>query len=713
MLDTLNDKQKEAVLYIKGPLMIIAGAGSGKTRVLTTRIKYLLAEKKVLPERILAVTFTNKAAREMEERIGVKLPWIGTFHGICGKLLRRHIHLLPGYTSSYVIYDDTDQAALIKRILRESGLEKDRQFTPQKILGQIGWAKNKMLSPEAYAVMADDTVFRGQQKQFRQTIAQIYKKYQSELRQNNALDFDDMLLLTIELLKNPDLLARYQEQFEYVLVDEYQDTNRAQYLLIHLLAAKHQNICVVGDSDQNIYSWRGADITNILSFEQDYPQAKVILLEQNYRSTANILNAANAVIKKNTLRKEKKLWTENPDGEKGKFTLVGSEKDEAKYVVDTITELQKEYALNSFAVFYRTNAQSRVFEDEFNTRNISYRLVGGVRFYARKEVKDILAYLRVIANPADSVSLQRIINLPARGLGELTVAKYKILAETQGVGLLEVLGTKTAGITDRAAQAAGLFKKIIQDMQTLANTAPLAEIINETIIRSGYRDLLANSTDESDLERLDNIFELVSVAKEKEPLGLSEFLEQVSLMTDIDNLKAEGDAVTLMTIHSAKGLEFPVVLLTGLEESILPHFRSLYEPAQLEEERRLCYVAITRAKKRVYLSAARLRSQAGETSYNEVSRFVKEIPEELLECTETEARLFDPVAIPEYLTRQAAPATQTNIEIYSAGDRLFHNKWGEGKVLRVFGSGADQALDIQFLRERKSILVKYANMKKL
>ncbi|MDR1997640.1 MAG: UvrD-helicase domain-containing protein, partial [Candidatus Margulisbacteria bacterium] len=489
MLSKLNARQKEAVLCTEGPLMILAGAGSGKTRVLTTRIKYLLAEKQIPPERVLAVTFTNKAAREMEERIGARLPWIGTFHGICGRLLRRHIQLLPGYSANYVIYDDADQTVLIKNILREAGLDKDKQLTPQKVLGQIGWAKNRMFGPAEYARLADDTALRGQ-PQFRQASAGLYQKYQLALRQNNAVDFDDMLLLTIELFqKNPDLLARYQDQFQYVLVDEYQDTNKAQYTLIHLLAARHQNICVVGDSDQNIYSWRGADITNILSFEQDYPQARVILLEQNYRSTANILNAANAVIKNNEMRKAKNLWTENSEGAKCEFILTGSETDEAQYVAETIAKTRAETGgLNSYAVFYRTNAQSRVFEEALVKRSMPYRLVGGVKFYARKEVKDILAYLRLIANPLDTVSLQRIINLPARGLGAMTVAKYSVYAEQQGLSFFAALGLKIPGLTGRAAQAAGIFQKIIQDLQALAATMSLSELINEVIVRSGYRD---------------------------------------------------------------------------------------------------------------------------------------------------------------------------------------------------------------------------------
>jgi DNA helicase-2/ATP-dependent DNA helicase PcrA len=721
MLETLNDKQKEAVLHTEGPLMIIAGAGSGKTRVLTTRIKYLLMEKNIFPDRILAVTFTNKAAREMETRIGAKLPWIGTFHHICGKILRRHIHLLSGYNSNYVIYDDTDQTAVVKNILRAQGLDENKKITPAKVLQQIGQAKNKMLSPQEYAADAQYDV--------QEMIAKIYRQYQDTLHQNNAVDFDDMLLLAIELLqKNPEILARYQEQFEYILVDEYQDTNRAQYTLIQLLAAKRQNICVVGDNDQNIYSWRGADITNILNFEQDYPQAKVVLLEQNYRSTANILNAANAVIKNNSLRKEKNLWTDKLGGEKCSFVLTGSETEEAIYVADMVKKLRAQYSLNNFAVFYRINAQSRIFEDVFNKRQIPYRLIGGVRFYARKEVKDILAYLRLIVNPQDSVSLQRIINVPPRGIGDKTIAKYTQLAAQNGVRLFDTLGAETAELNKRATQSTSAFKKLIQDLQNLE--LPLPEFIKTVIHKSGYHELLATSADESDFERLENVLELVSISREytsAESSGrqaLAEFLEQISLMTDADNTKTEsGDAVTLMTIHSAKGLEFPVVFLTGLEEKVLPHFRSLTETVQLEEERRLCYVAITRAQEQLFLSAARIRSQAGETSYNEISRFVAEIPAELLDKKETAARLFggytdylnasaSQTKIQPRANRPAAVPTKTILH-YTVGDTVQHDTFGEGRVLKVFGKGAELALEIQFARARKSLLVKYAKMNKL
>lgn len=709
MLDTLNPKQKEAVLSTEGPVMIVAGAGSGKTRVLTTRIKYLIEHKSVHPESILAVTFTNKAAREMEQRIGAKLPWIGTFHGICGKLLRKHLQLLAGYTNSFVIFDDNDQASLIKQIMKEMSLDANKQLTPAKILGQISWAKNKMLEPVQYLNQA-----RNQQQEL---VGTIYKHYQALLQRNNAVDFDDMLLLSVRLFeKNPELLQHYQEKFKYILVDEYQDTNKPQYTLIHMLAAKYKNICVVGDSDQNIYSWRGADITNILSFESDYPNASIVMLEQNYRSTKNIIAAANSLIKNNTQRKDKNLWTDNDPGDKISFRLVATERDEVKHVADTIDVLRAEIKeLNKYAVFYRTNAQSRVFEEEFIARGIPYRLVGGTKFYARKEVKDILCYLRLILNPRDELALLRVINVPTRGIGEMSLGRYQLYAEEQQTTLFDVLGQKIEGVTDKAVRAALDFKLLISELQLLQ--LPLPELIDQVIHRSGYHALLINSTDEQDLERLDNIFELVTMAKENTEMDLGGFLEHISLMADVDKLKAEGDAVTFMTIHSAKGLEYPVVFITGLEESVLPHFRALYEQAQMEEERRLCYVAITRAEQKLFMSAARKRSQAGETRMNEVSRFVNEIPAELMDIQEQAGSLFGDdfdggfKITPVQARQPALPKAVT--QTFKPGDAVFHNKWGKGTVLKVFGSGEDLTVDIQFTRVRKTLLAAYAPLEKV
>jgi DNA helicase-2/ATP-dependent DNA helicase PcrA len=706
MLNQLNTKQKEAVLSTDGPLLIVAGAGSGKTKVLTTRIKYLLTEKHVSPESILAVTFTNKAAREMESRIGARLPWIGTFHGICGRFLRRHIQHLTGYTSSYVIFDDQDQTRLIKSILKERCIE-NKMYTPQKVLGCIGKAKNQMISPEAYATSAHDV--------FHETIAKIYSIYQKTLQKNNAVDFDDMLLLTIRILEEqPAILEQYQHKFKYILVDEYQDTNKAQYLMLTLLARGHRNICVVGDSDQSIYSWRGADITNILSFESDFPDAKTILLEQNYRSTQNILSAANAIIKNNTIRKEKNLWTDNTAGDLIQFRFAASEKAEVSTVLETIDKLRGDFhSLNNFAVFYRTNAQSRVFEEGLINRGIKYRLVGGTKFYQRKEIKDILSYLRVICNPQDELALERIINLPTRGIGDMTIARYKVFAESTGRGLFDVLGEKIDGLGERAQSLVGQFKQMMIGFQA-TQTMPLSELINTVIHVSGYHGMLLGSTDEADLDRMDNIFELVTMAKEKEgQLDLPAFLEHISLLSDADN-QEEQDAVTLMTIHSAKGLEFPVVFITGMEEGLMPHFRTLYNPIELEEERRLCYVAVTRAEQKLFLSAAKVRTQAGETRYSEKSRFIDEIPSELIESEEEQTSIFTSRLLTDDTSSAMQPIKVLKpIQDFKAGEEVFHNKWGRGRILKVFGSGEDLTLDIQFTRVRKTILAQYAVLEKV
>ncbi len=712
MFSNLNEEQKKGVLTTEGPVLIIAGAGSGKTRVLTTRIKYLIESKGVKPEKVLAVTFTNKAAKEMEHRVGYKMPWLGTFHSICGRILRKHINALPGYSRDYVIFDDADQMTVMKKVLEDLNIGK-QSLTPRSALAQISNLKNKMILMDDYYKKADTN--------HEIQLAEIYKRYQLQLANSNALDFDDMLLMTIALFQQaPDILRSYQEQFLYVMVDEYQDTNKAQYLLVKMLAAGHQNICVVGDSDQNIYSWRGADISNILSFEHDYHDVQIIMLEQNYRSTANILNVANAVIKNNLQRKEKNLWTQNETGENVTYYQAANEHDEARWIIDRLDNERNNYfELNNYSIFYRTNAQSRVFEEELMKRGIKYRLVGGVKFYSRKEVKDIIAYLRLILNPQDNISLNRIINLPTRGIGALTLERYALKAEEEKKPIFAVLGEKFAGIGDKAASATAGFKKMIEDLRQL--TVPLSVLIEEVVKRSGYRDMLMASGNEEDIDRLDNIFELVTLAeeKEKEGLGLPEFLEHISLVTSIDEVNDDGDAVTLMTLHSAKGLEFPVVFLSGLEESVLPHFRSLYDPAQMEEERRLCYVGITRAQKKLYLSSAKKRSMSGETRFSVPSRFIEEVPSELLDqeesLEETTAFGFE-VFSAQHKVRDVVTGKvvtePVDIEVpqYQQGEKVFHNKWGEGKVLKVFGSGADQTLDIQFMRVRKTIMPKYAKI---
>lgn len=705
MLDKLNDKQQEAVLCTEGPVLIVAGAGSGKTLVLTTRIKYLIQKKGVQPERILAVTFTNKAAKEMEKRVGYVLPWLGTFHSICGRILRRHINLLGSYNTNYVVFDQDDQISLMKEVLAELNISK-KELSPAGALDQVSRLKNQMITVDEYS--------QNMSHKYQERLAAIYKLYQEKLLENNAVDFDDMLLLVVKLFQaKPEVLAEFQKKFLYILVDEYQDTNKAQYLLIQLLARAHQNICVVGDSDQNIYSWRGADITNILSFENDYKDVKTILLEQNYRSTKNILSVANEVIKANLQRKPKNLWTANLEGEKALYYLASNEHDEARFVVETLDNLRQNlFELNNYAIFYRTNAQSRVFEEALIRSNIKYRLIGGVKFYSRKEVKDIIAFLRAIVNSRDEIALSRIINIPARGISPATLEQYKLQAVRQKKTLFNILGEAIPAVNDRAVKATQTFKKFLLEMQN--TKLPLAQFIEEIVKKSGYHAMLMNSAQEDDLERLDNIYELISMAQEKEAEGvdLAHFLEQVTLLTSIDEVKEEGDAVTLMTLHSAKGLEFPVVFLTGLEESILPHFRSLYDPLQLEEERRLCYVGITRAKQKLFLSAAKMRTLSGETRFSMASRFINEIPPELLEYREAAE---EPTLFQNFETVKTRDISKELIEIpaFNKGDIVFHNKWGKGTVLNVIGDSEDQTVDVQFVRVRKTVMPKYAHLEKM
>jgi DNA helicase-2/ATP-dependent DNA helicase PcrA len=706
MLSKLNNKQQEAVLCTEGPVLIVAGAGSGKTLVLTTRIKYLIEKKGVHPEKILAVTFTNKAAKEMEKRVGYHLPWLGTFHSICGRILRQHISAIPGYTSNYVIYADDDQQTVIKEVLAELNIGK-KEMSPYTALNHISKIKNQMQTVGDYIASIS--------QKYQERIAELYKRYQKKLQENNALDFDDMLLLTIKLFEiAPQVLAKYQQQFLYILVDEYQDTNKAQYLLIKQLATHYQNVCVVGDSDQNIYSWRGADITNILSFEKDYRDSKTILLEQNYRSTQNILRVANEVIKVNQQRKEKNLWTENPEGHKTFYYVGSNEHDEAKFVMETIDRERAElFELNNYAIFYRTNAQSRVFEEALIAANIKYRLVGGVKFYSRREIKDMICFLRVLANHRDDVALGRIVNVPARGISPVTVENYKMHAQQSRRSLYEVLGERISGVNERAVNACLAFKKFMTELET--SNLQLGELIEAVCKKSGYHQSLMASGQDDDLERLDNIYELGTMAQEKAAQGttLLQFLEQLALLASIDEVKEGGDAVTLMTLHSAKGLEFPIVFLTGLEESVLPHFRSLYDPAQMEEERRLCYVGITRARYKLFLSSAKMRTLAGETRFSMPSRFIGEIPPELLEYKEAVeetsvfATSFEPVR-----TRDVAKEV-IEVPDFFPGDNVFHSKWGKGKVLNVIGQKEDQTLDVQFTRIRKTIMPKYAKLEKV
>jgi len=605
ILSGLNEQQKLAVQTIEGPVLILAGAGSGKTKALTHRIAYLICEKKIHPQNILATTFTNKAAEEMKKRIynllgsnisnlSSILPWLGTFHSICVKILRREIENL-GYRSSFTIYDEDDSLAAIKQAMTDLGIDK-KQYNPKAIKNFISGAKNELLNPQSYAKYA--------QSHFGEVVLRVYEQYQKELKNANALDFDDLIMRTVELFqKFPETLARWQELFRYILIDEYQDTNRAQYRLVQLLAQKYQNICVVGDDFQSIYSFRGANFRNILDFEKDYPKAKVIQMEQNYRSTKNIITAAQKVIEKNILRSQKGLWTENEKGLPATLFGATNEINETEFILDEIEALKHLGPYNQFVILYRTNAQSRIFEEVLLQRNIPYRLIGALRFYERKEVKDILAYLRLILNSKDKVSLKRIINVPPRGIGRMT--NY------------ELRSTKTEK-----------FYEMIEEFRTESRSLTNSELIDLVAQKTGYRDYLLDGTEEGEM-RWENIKELKSVAQQSE--DLAEFLEKVSLVSDVDNLDQNADAVTLMTLHNAKGLEFPIVFMVGMEEGLFPHSRCLLDASQLEEERRLCYVGMTRAQQRLYLSYASSRMIFGSQNFNQPSRFIADIPEELIE----------------------------------------------------------------------------------
>ncbi|MBU0581489.1 MAG: UvrD-helicase domain-containing protein [Candidatus Margulisbacteria bacterium] len=719
-LQNLNPEQLKAVQHSDGALLIVAGAGSGKTRVLTQRVSYLLHEKGIAPDRIVAVTFTNKAAEEMKNRIGVKMPWVGTFHALCLKILRRHIQLL-GFKPGFAIFDTTDQLHLVKNILADLNYN-NKQYDPRSILGSISAAKNELLDAEAYNAKAEDV--------YQNVVAKVYAKYQQSLKDSNAVDFDDLLFFVIQLFARfPDVLHQYQEQFLYVLVDEYQDTNHVQYLLTKYFAAKYKNICVVGDSDQNIYSWRGADIRNILDFEKDYEQVSTILLEQNYRSKKNILKIANSVIKNNMSRKEKNLWTENDDGENAQYYYAFNEHEEASYIAGQIQILKAHSKVKSYedmAVFYRTNAQSRVIEEEFLKRDIPYRIVGGIRFYERREVKDILAYLRVINNPSDNASLMRIINVPTRGIGQISIQQLVNLALEKGLTVWNVL-QNPALLPDRLKTKVAEFIKIMKDLQAEAAQTKVSKLIDKVITKSGYRQMLLESKQEDDFERLGNIQELVSIAQEKEN-SLTDFLAEIALMSDLRDWEAQEEAVTLMTLHSAKGLEFPVVFMTGLEEGLLPYFRSQFDNNLLEEERRLCYVGITRAKEKLFLTSAYQRRVAGDFRICEVSRFLEEIDENYLDKTESEQvkgmllmRKSSWEEDQDWITeksfmKKSMYEEQSKEKSYDfqQGDQVRHNMWGMGEVIKIHGEGPSMTLEVRFPKEDgvKLIMPKYAPISK-
>ena len=711
-LDKLNTAQKEAVTHVEGPLLVIAGAGSGKTRVLTFRIAYLLNERKALPSQILAVTFTNKAATEMKDRLRQTVgPFadalmVGTFHATCVQILRRHADRL-GYKNHFVIFDTADQMAAMRETLKELNMDS-KNFEPRALLSAISAAKNELTGWHAYQQSAGDY--------WEQNVGRVYERYQKKLEANNAMDFDDLLGRTVALFEqHPDVLHAYQDRFKFVLVDEYQDTNHAQYVLVNLLCAAHRNLCVVGDADQSIYRFRGADIRNILNFERDYPEAKVVKLEQNYRSTKRILEAANSVIANNLDRPDKTLFTENPDGEKIQFFRADDERGEAGFIADEIERLRREErrSYKDATILYRTHAQSRTFEEEFIRRGTPYRIVSGVRFYERKEVKDLLAYLRVVANVEGDLALRRIINVPKRGIGDTTIARLDQFAAREGISLYEAM-QRVQEVDDISSGYAKKVEGVVELIDSLRSSVEglsLTGLVDKVLHDSGYLKELESERTVEAQARVENLREFLSVAKEFESQvesDLDAFLDHVALVSDADAYDEDAETVTMMTLHSAKGLEFPVVFLVGMEEGVFPHSRAIWEPGELEEERRLCYVGMTRAMERLYLTCAKYRTLYGQTAYNEVSRFVDEVPRELLHDVE-EARSLARIGVGRSgslfggsgssgastgLRPQAAKAGAART--FSTGDRVRHAKFGVGTVVSAQPSGSDTILTVAF-----------------
>lgn len=757
LIEGLNDRQKEAVISTEGPCLVIAGAGSGKTKVLTHKIAYLISEKYVKPWNIIAITFTNKAANEMKERIqniigdAANDLWMGTFHSICVKILRKYIDRI-GFDHSFLIFDTSDQKTLIKECLKDLKVD-DNLFTDRAVLSEISNGKNEMLEPKDYKIKyAGD--FR------RETIGNIYELYQQRLKENNALDFDDIINYTIKILtENPDVLEYYTEKFKYVLVDEYQDTNKAQFMLVSILASKYGNITVVGDNDQGIYSFRGADITNILNFEKDFPGTKIIKLEQNYRCTGNILKAANAVIKHNENKYEKKLWTANDEGELPSIYQSEDEYDEASYVVKQINHLKTEeyYKYSDFVVLYRMNSQSRAIEDILRREDIPYKIVGGLKFYERKEIKDIIAYLRLIYNTSDNISLKRIINEPKRGIGKTSLDNIQQISEQNGISMYEVIKNAEQFGLNRVKANADDFINLIEELRTKQNELSISELIKETLNKSGYTKALELENSVEAESRIQNLEEFLTVAIEFEEEfadnTLGEFLENITLSSDIDNVEDAENSVTLMTLHSAKGLEFPTVFLVGLEEGIFPGYKSIGEENALQEERRLFYVGITRAKEHLFLTCAKRRTIFGSTSYNAISRFVKEIPEELLNGydkmqkekvedkfensdygwkysnRESKVKTYT-FETNSYEVKKQVPATagfqyrtaesflsslnkkdSFDISKYQEGQRVYHKKFGEGTINKVEEEGEDYKIDINFDKVgHKRLMAKFAGL---
>ena len=766
ILKGLNDKQYEAVVNTEGPCLVIAGAGSGKTKVLTHKIAYLIGEKQVKPWNILAITFTNKAANEMKERIGNLVGdvaadiWMGTFHSICVRILRRFIDRI-GFDSSFIIFDTSDQRTLVKACIKSIGLD-DKMFTDRSVLSEISNAKNEMLEPDQYTVRAYGD-FR------KEKIALVYEMYQKRLKENNAIDFDDIINYTIKILmENSDILEYYSDKFHYVLVDEYQDTNKAQFTLVTMLASKNGNITVVGDNDQGIYSFRGADISNILNFERDFPGTKIIKLEQNYRCTGNILKAANAVIKNNEVTYKKELWTENEVGNLPAVYSAKNEYDEGTYIAQQIEHLRREeyYKYSDFAILYRMNTQSRAIEEILRRESIPYKIIGGLKFYERKEIKDIISYLRLIQNPSDNLSLKRIINEPKRGIGKTSLDKIEELSINSGVPMYEIIKNAEQYGLNRVFLNSREFVNAIEELRAKKDDIKISDLIKETLKKSGYTQALENENTIEAENRIENLDEFLTVAIEFEDESadnkLSDFLEGITLSSDIDNMEEAEETVTLMTLHSAKGLEFPVVFLVGMEEGIFPGYKSIGEPKELEEERRLCYVGITRAKEHLFLTCSKQRTIFGSTSCNQVSRFLREIPSDLLdgyddalgEKQESNSNIFgdskyswtygskDNENIKTYKidkneSKVAAASSSTNsngfmfrtaesflnnltkkssganvdLSKYKEGVRIYHKKFGEGVISNVEPEGDDLKVDINFDKVgHKRLMAKFANL---
>ena len=756
ILEGLNNKQYEAVINTDGPCLVIAGAGSGKTKVLTHKIAYLLQEKDIKPWNILAITFTNKAANEMKTRVenlvgnAANDMWIGTFHSICVKILRRFIDRI-GYDTSFIIFDTSDQRTLVKECLKSLDLD-EKMFSDRSVLSEISNAKNDMLEPIQYMARVNGD-FR------KEKIAGVYALYQQRLKENNAVDFDDIINLTIKILmENPDVLAYYNDKFKYVLVDEYQDTNKSQFTLVTMLASKYGNITAVGDNDQGIYSFRGADISNILNFERDFPGTKIIKLEQNYRCTGNILKAANAVIKNNEVKYKKELWTENDIGELPNVFCGDNEYDEASYVIEQINRLRREeyFKYSDFTVLYRMNAQSRAIEDILRREDIPYKIIGGLKFYERKEIKDAIAYLRLIFNPSDNLSLKRIINEPKRGVGKTSLDNVAKIAEDSNVSMYEVIKNAADYGLNRVFVNTREFVEQIEYLISKKEELKISELIKETLNKTGYTKALENENTVEAESRIQNLEELLTVAiefeEESAENSLGEFLEGITLSSDIDGMEESDDMVTLMTLHSAKGLEFSVVFLVGMEEGIFPGYKSIGEPKELEEERRLCYVGITRAKQYLFLTCAKQRTIFGSTTYNSPSRFLNEIPQEYLKGykeafeketsnssytksydweygksskvttykidntsikTSTNNKTSFAFKTPESFLANLNKKEETSVDLskYKAGARVFHKKFGEGTINYVEQEGEDLKVDINFDKVgHKRLMAKFAGL---